>query len=151
MQTIQATTEHSHSTSVAVELVQIPPQAVANVLPMVRGMLDGIAERSRGRWSVSGLFQKFIQAEWQLWMVWDGRPRAVVGTELYLEMTGMKCCMIRFCTGSGAAEWSHLLSRIEDWAAEQGCERLDMLARKGWAKHLPDYKLTHVELERDLA
>lgn len=120
------------------------------MFPMVRGMLEGVAERSRGRWSVAGMLDRFVRGDWQLWLVWDGRPRAVVATELYLEMTGMKCGMIRFCTGSGAPEWSHLLSRIEDWAREEGCERLDMLARKGWAKHLPDYKMTHVELEKDL-
>lgn len=150
MQTQSQPTEHSATTSAAVDLVQIPQQAVAQVFPMVRGMLEGVAERSRGRWSVAGMLDKFVRGDWQLWLVWDGRPRAVVATELYLEMTGMKCCMIRFCTGSGAAEWSHLLSRIEDWATGQDCERLDMLARKGWAKHLPEYKLTHIELEKDL-
>lgn len=118
---------------------------------MVRDMLDGVAERSGGRWSVSGILSRFANAEWQLWMVWDGeQPRAVVGTELYLEMTGLKCCMVRFCAGHGAADWSHLLDRIEAFAKAEGCAYLDMLARKGWAKHLPDYKLTHIELCKDL-
>lgn len=145
-------TEHSATTSEAVkpDLVQIPPNAIVDVFPMVRDWLNGLADRSGGRWSVSGLLQKFVNGEWQLWIVWDGKPRAIVGTELYLEMTGMKCCMIRFCTGSGAPEWQHLLSKIEDWARSEGCSYVDMLARKGWAKHLPDYKLTHVELEKDL-
>jgi hypothetical protein len=133
-----------------VDLVQIPTRAIVEVFPTIKGWLEGLAERSGGRWSVSGLLQKFVAGDWQLWMVWDGKPRAIVGTELYLEMTGMKCCMIRFCTGSGAPEWQHLLGNIEDWARLEGCSYLDMLARKGWAKHLPEYKLTHVELERDL-
>ena len=97
-----------------------------------------------------GLLERFVRGEWQLWLVWDGTPRAIVGTELYVEMTGLKCCMIRFCTGGGAAEWSHLLGKIEAWARDEGCTYLDMLARKGWAKHLPDYKLTHVELQKEL-
>ncbi len=146
-------TEHSPMTSEAVkpfDLVCVPPNKIVDVFPLVRGLLEGVAERSGGRWSVSGLLERFVNAEWQLWIVWNGDVRAIVGTELYLEMTGMKCCMLRFCTGSGAPEWSHLLSKIEDFARAEGCTYLDMLARKGWAKHLPDYKLTHIELCKDL-
>lgn len=150
MQTQSAPIAHSPTTSAAVDLVCIPPASVPDVYPMVRRWLEGVAERSGGRWSVPGLLERFVRGEWQLWLVWDGTPRAIVGTELYLEMTGLKCCMVRFCTGGGAAEWSHLLGKIESWARDEGCTYLDMLARKGWARHLPDYKLTHVELQKEL-
>lgn len=147
---MSAQTEHSPTTSAAAELVPIEPGKVRDVFPAVRGLIEAVAERSGGRWSVSGLLERFMRGDWQLWIVWDGRVRAIVATELYREMTGIKCCMIRFCTGSGAAEWSHLLAKIEDFARAEGCVYLDMLARKGWAKHLPDYKLTHVELQKEL-
>lgn len=94
--------------------------------------------------------QNLLKGDWQLWVVWDGTVRAIVITELYKDVSGMKCCMIRVCTGNGAKDWSHLIGFIEDWARGQGCERLDMLARKGWAKRLPDYHLTHIMLEKVL-
>ena len=104
--------------------------------------------------SVGGMLERFATGAWHLWIVWEGGEagsvRAVIGTELYRDVSGMKCCTIRFATGHGASRWTHLLGRIEDWARQEGCVKLDMIARKGWAKHLPEYALTHVFLEKDL-
>lgn len=117
---------------------------------MVAPLMEAICERSQGRYSVPGMLERFAKGEWILWIVWDGSVRAIVGTELYRDVSGMKCCMIRFATGRQAATWTHLLREIEDWARGEGCQRLDMIARKGWARHLPDYKMTHVVLEKEL-
>lgn len=117
---------------------------------MVQPFLESIAERSDGRYSVPGMLDRISRQDWQLWMVWDGTPRAVVLTELYRDISGLMCCMVRACTGHGAKDWTPLLSQIEDWARENGCQRMDMLARKGWARHLPDYKMSHVFLEKVL-
>ena len=117
---------------------------------MVQGLLESVVERSNGRYSVPGMLQRFATKDWILWIVWDGSVRAVLATELYHDISGMLCCTIRFATGKGAAGWTHLLSEIEDWARANGCQRLDMLARKGWAKHLPEYTMSHIMLEKDL-
>jgi hypothetical protein len=117
---------------------------------MVKTLMESIVERSNGRYSVPGMLERFARGDWILWIVWDGAVRAIVGTELYRDISGIKCCMIRFATGREAATWTHLLDEIETWARDEGCQRLDMIARKGWAKHLPDYKMSHVFLEKDL-
>ena len=159
MQTLPQQTERSPSPSLAVEpsstriepvLQAIPPQYLGDVLPMILPLLESIVERSKGRYSVPGMLTRFARKEWYLWIVWDGAVRAIVGTELYLDISGMKCCMIRFATGRDAAGWTHLLDQIEDWARSEGCARMDMIARKGWAKHLPEYRMSHVFLEKDL-
>lgn len=152
MQTTQASIERSHSPSSAVEpeLAAIPAEHIGEVFPLVRVLIEGVAERSDGRYSVPGMLELFARGTWLLWVVWDGGVRAIVGTEIYHDVSGMRCCMIRFATGREAKGWTHLLAEIEDYARAQGCERLDMLARKGWAKHLPDYKITHVAMEKDL-
>lgn len=152
MQTQPAQIEPSATSSSAGELrlVAVPPQHLAEVFPMVRDLMERVADRSGGRYSASGMLDKFLRGDWILWLVWDGTPRAIVGTELYLEMTGIKCCMIRFATGHGAKDWVPLLEQIEDWAREEGCTYVDCLARKGWARHLPDYRMSHVFLEKGL-
>ena len=154
MQTQPAPTEPSPSPFSAGEqppqLVAIPPEHLGEVFPMVRELLEKVAERSEGRYSVPGMLERFARPEWILCLAWDGSVRAIVGSELYRDVSGMQCCMIRFATGRGAAGWTHLLAEIEDYARANGCQRLDMLARKGWAKHLPDYRMTHVALEKDL-
>lgn len=156
MQTLSAQTAHSPSPSSAVEhkvspvLQAIPPQHLGEVFPLVAPLMEKIVERYQGRFSIPGMLEHFARAEWQLWVVWDGSVRAIVGTELYREVSGLKCCKIQFATGREAAGWTHLLGQIEAWARDEGCARMDMIARKGWAKHLPEYKMTHIWLEKDL-
>lgn len=131
-------------------LQAIPPQHLGEVFPLVRPLMESVAERSKGRWSVPGMLERIATGDWLLWIVWDGSVRAIVGTELYLDVSGMKCCMIRFATGREASGWTHLLDEIEEFARAEGCGRIDMIARKGWAKHLPAYRMSHVFLEKDL-
>ncbi len=156
MQTLSAQTAPSPSPSSAAEhrvapvLQAIPPQHLGEVFPLIASLMESISERSKGRYSVPGMLERIACNEWQLWIVWDGSVRAIVGTELYRDVSGMKCCMIRFATGREAAGWTHLLSQIEAWARDEGCARMDMIARKGWAKHLPEYRMSHVFLEKDL-
>ncbi|CAN0493160.1 unnamed protein product, partial [Phaeothamnion confervicola] len=54
------------------------------------------------------------------------------------------------CVGEHRAKWVHLISEIQDWSRSQGCVAMEIVARKGWAKALPDFQMTHVILESDL-
>ncbi len=154
MQTQPQPIAHSASAFSAAEtpcqLQQIPARVVGEVVPLVLPLLEAIVARSDGRYSVPGMLEQFARENWQLWIVWDGSVRAIVATELYFDVSKMKCCTIRFATGRGAAGWSPLISQIEDWARDEGCVKIDMTARKGWARHLPAYKLSHVFLEKGL-
>lgn len=132
-------------------LRQVPVPYLANVWPDIASWIASVVERSEGRWSVEMMATQFLNGTWQLWVVWDGAAvAAVIGTEVYTEGTGMTLARVVFTTGVGAAKWSHLISEIEDWARGQGAVKLEMMARKGWAKHLQDYKMSHVLLEKDL-
>ncbi len=117
---------------------------------MVQDLLEAVVDRSNGVWTVPAMLRLFATKRWYLWVVWDGTVRGIVGTEIHTVPSGKHICSIRFCTGRGAKDWTHLLSEIEAWARDNDCARIDMLARKGWAKHLPEYRLTHVQLEKDL-
>jgi hypothetical protein len=154
MQTAPQQTAHSPTSFSAVEpsLVAVDPRMLGEVVavPDVRRLLHEVIERHHGELSWQGILHKVASAEWVLWLVWDGSVRAVLATELYFDVGGMKRCRIPFCTGEGARQWVHLLGQIEAWARDEGCRRLDMIARKGWAKHLPDYRMTHVVLEKEL-
>lgn len=153
MQAQQQPTAASPSPSPAAEpkLVAIPPGHIQAIWPLIEPLLLRVVERSDGRYSMRGMAQRLVSGDWVLRVVWvDGEVRAIVGAEVYSDVSGMRCCIVRFCTGHGAKDWSHLLVEIEDWARKDGCERIEMIARKGWAKHLKDYALTHVFLEKQL-
>lgn len=152
MQTQPQQTESSPSPYLADEcrLQAIPPEHLADVFPLIKEMMEGVAERSNGVLTVPAMLHAVAHKKWFLWVVWDGSVRGIVAAELHIARSGMRVCSIHFCTGRGAKDWTHLLSEIEDWARANDCVRLDMLARKGWAKHLPDYRLSHIMLEKDL-
>jgi hypothetical protein len=40
------------------------------------------------------------------------------------------------------------LDELERYATAQGCNGMRIYGRKGWARKLPDYKMTHVLLEK---
>jgi len=137
----------------SVQLVMIPKEHVGRVLPMILSKLEDVAERSRGRMSVPAMMDQFATGQWQLWIIWDDvaqGPKAVFGTEIYRELSDLWICGVRFLTGEDSGRWLYLVDQLEAWARANGCSRLDIVARKGWAKKLPDYKLTHVLLEKDL-
>lgn len=133
------------------QLVAVDPRYLHRVLPLIQADLEALCERTRGRYSMPGILDHVARGLWVLWLVWDGsNVRAVLATELYLDVSKIKVCTIRFCTGSGAKDWVHLIGKIEDYAREEGCVKFDVIARKGWARHLPDMKMSHVHLEKDL-
>lgn len=154
MQTAPSQIAHSLTSSSAadVRLIAVDPAKLGAVLLLddVNRLLEDVVERHQGELSMAGIAGKFSRKEWILWLVWDGSIRAVLATELYHDVGGMKRCRVPFCTGAEAKKWVHLLSEIEAWARSEGCEKFDMIARKGWAKHLQDYRMTHVVLEKDL-
>ncbi len=92
-----------------------------------------------------------MRGDWLLLAVIAGeRIKAVLAVETYEEVSGLKVASIRFATGEHAHEWVHLIAEIEAWAKANGCGKVEAMARKGWAKRLPDYRMTHVLLEKDI-
>lgn len=139
------------------ELVQIPHDRILDVWPLIEDRVRRGVRNTRGRYTVEALRRKLLDRDWQLWLVWrpDGAGRAgavlaVVVTELYRELSGQKVASVRFTIGENRADWIELVATLEGWAAAQGCHKLEAWARKGWARCLKDYKLTHVLLEKDL-
>lgn len=150
---MQAQIEPSPISSSAVEparLVQVPVEAFEKLSGRLLPLLDDVARRSNGRWTVRAMLREFYDGRWQFWVVWDGSLQMLLGTELYTELSGKRFLGIRFATGEGAKRHVHLIDRLEDYARDQGCHAVDGWMRKGWAKHLPEYRLSHVLLEREL-
>ena len=130
------------------QLIIIPREHLQTVIPMVLDKLQAVADRSHGNLTVEGIVQCFIDGRWNLWVVWDGKPHAVVATELYMNTGGLHVCDIAICSGDNSHLWMHLLSEIEEFAEMNGCVKVRLKGRKGWGKKLSDYKLTHVILEK---
>ena len=55
-------------------------------------------------------------------------------------------------TGRQRHKWQHLISKIEDFAKEEGCQMMELISRPGWQRVLIlfNYKRTHVVLEKKI-
>lgn len=151
MLAIAATVETSDTEpapDVALQLV--PVELVPRVLEPLAKYLVSIADRSGGRFTIESLVGDLVRGECQLWIIGDDQPCGIVVTELYFASSGAKVAAILGATGEGYKGWLHLISDLEAWAVAEGCVKLEAWARKGWARKLTDYKMTHVMLEKDL-
>ena len=135
------------------ELQRIPVEAIEMVWPMIEADVERAVSRNGGRFTVDGLKARVENDDWQLFLVWDKDERshkAIVMTNVYREMNGELVASIPFVSGRRAEEWIDLLPVLEGWAEKVGAHRIETWARKGWARRLKDYKLTHVLLEKPL-
>lgn len=135
---------------VAPSLNLIPKERIDAVLPVVEKQLRAVVERARGALTPDEIIEAFRSGRYQLWVIWNGNVLAVGATEIVAVASGMRLCLVHFLTGEHSLEWLHLLEELEAWAKSQGCSRMKGQMRKGWAKRLPDYHMTHVTLEKDL-
>ncbi len=131
-------------------LQKVPVEHAQAVIPHVLDRLTAIVNRSGDRYSVAALAHLIVSGEFQLWVIGNDAVKAVLLTELFFAPSGKKVASIRAATGDGAESWLHLLPELEAWAKSEGCHCIEAVARKGWARRLTDYKMTHVILEKEL-
>lgn len=81
----------------------------------------------------------------------DRKVLGIVGTQFVRQQTGHMICSGIFIMGEQLKEWAHLIGELEVWARNNGADRLSLWARKGLQKFYPDFKWTHVLLEKELA
>jgi hypothetical protein len=98
------------------------------------------------------------QGKFQVWVLWDKtKPTAVekyfgvVVTELIKRQLG-KVCHIYIMTGRQRHKWQFLVKDIEEFAKNEGCQMMELIARPGWKKILNNfgYGMTHVVLEKKI-
>jgi len=111
--------------------------------------------RSGGRWKADYLLDKILQEQMQLWLVIEKKNgaesiKAALITDIRPYETGFKACHIIAVVGKEPRSWIGLRSVMEDWAKRSGCEAIETICRVGWKRFLPDWKQTHIFIEKRL-
>ena len=133
-------------------LIAIEPDDLGNVWSIIEPLILKTVDGMNGRHTLQSLLAEVMEHDLALWAVVNQQNglQALVGTQLAISSSGLKSLVIRFTVGKGIHDWVYLLDQLEDYARSAGCHRVETWARKGWAKHMPEYKLTHILLEKDL-
>lgn len=84
-----------------------------------------------------------------LWVAVDDSATIVAAalTQLFPMRSGLVCKVLE-CGGDHMREWIGLRDQIEQYARDEGCARVLIEGRPGWARMLPDYAMIGVTLEK---
>jgi len=138
-----------------ITLYNIPIKNVDEVWKVVKNDIANALTRSNG-YALSDHIKEWIKQEkMQLWILWDSEAEkqnkyyGVVVTEV-IQRPLQRCLNIKIMIGRHREKWQHLIKHIEDFAWQQNCDLLELVARPGWKKVLKPFGYTesHVLLEK---
>ena len=92
------------------------------------------------------------QGLYTLWIATEPDSDSVVAamTIQYAYFPKYKMCRIVTIAGQRMNEWIGDMYMLENWAKTQGCDYIDMYARRGWKKMLKEYKEDCILLRKKL-
>ena len=139
-------------------LVNIPSSNLDDVWSLVKKDIAEALSYSGNHTDAQFVYDCVKENKMQLWVVWDKDKKTtidkyygVVVTEI-VKRKLIQSCNIFIVTGKHRQKWQHLISVLEDFAIENNCTNMELIARKGWKRIMEqfDYKQTHVVLEKQI-
>jgi len=140
------------------ELVRIPIIELDKVWSLVEKDIKSALAYSGQLTDSDYVFETAKEDKFQVWVIWDKKEKqtsdkyfGVVVTEIIKRKHG-KVCHVYIVTGRQMSKWQHLISRVEEFAKNEGCKMMELIARPGWQKVYNNhgYKKTHVVLEKQI-
>jgi hypothetical protein len=140
------------------KLVRIPAEQLDKVWSLIEKDIKDALAYSGNLTSSSFVLEKSKENKFQVWVLWDKDKKTtrekyfgVVVTEIIKRELG-KVCHIYIMTGRQRNKWQFLVKDIEQFAIDEDCLMMELIARPGWKRILNnfDYKMTHVVLEKKL-
>ena len=135
-----------------IEQVLIPTNKVEQVWSFaVKDIADALA-RSNGYARAEHIKKEILDNKMQLWILWDSETKEYYGvcvTEI-IQRPLQRCLNIKIMKGRHRDKWQHLIKHVEEFAWQNNCDLLELVARPGWKKVLKQYgyKESHVLLEK---
>ena len=138
-----------------IQLLNIPSKSIGDIWGVVIADIANALNRSNN-YALAEHIKKWIEEEkMQLWILWDkeadnkSKYYGVVVTEI-IQRPLQRCLNIKIMIGRHREKWQHLIKHIEDFAWQQKCDLLELVARPGWKKILKPFGYTesHVLLEK---
>jgi hypothetical protein len=131
------------------ELICIPPEEVYKIWPgPVHDLID-LGFCASDVPMPADILEQLKYGTRLLWVVATEESEIVAAmlTQLF-EMRSGRICKMMECGGSHLADWAHFRFAIEEYAKQEGCSRVMVEGRPGWAGVLKDYRTVGVVLEK---
>jgi len=131
------------SSSADAELVLIPKDGIERVAPMMMQFIRGLVPVLGHTVDAADIIDMAARGEIQLWIVWNpssNTEHGMVVTEL-LTFPQKRIARALGVTGEGmlGMDVSRMIETLSDWATSEGCDRIELYGRAGWARFLSSH------------
>lgn len=140
------------------DIVHIPIKEIDNTWVLAKPYIDDALAYSNSHHHSEHFKDLLKKGKLQLWFLWDNgkntiqeKMNGVVVSEIIIRSI-KKVFHLPIVTGKNRQKWQHLIEKLENFAKDQGCDCMELIARPGWQKILDKHKYfkTHVVLEKNL-
>lgn len=128
--------------------VCVPPDRVAELWPLAQHYIKSAVVNTLTDFDT--LARNVHAGDALLWLAWDGKEIYAAAVTSLASANGRKFCTIVACGGQHIEQWGFLIGRLEQYAKDEGCKSNAIMGRKGWARMLPEYRVTSITLEKEL-
>jgi hypothetical protein len=128
------------------DLVCVDPARIDEFWPHVKHFIRCAIEET-GLSDFADIERDVLAGNQLLWLVWNGQSIEGAGTTQLFKGV----CVITAFAGHQRERWQQLVSHVEKYAADEGCNSVRIYGRKGWERVLNGYRADYVILEKALA
>ena len=117
------------------EVSMVPPQLVNTCWKQIEPFMEGAAKYTYGRFTSDDIYDSVTEHDYQLWVAFNetGIKGAIVTNIMVYPKRKLLC--MSFCGGNDLKEWKEpMLSLLQRYAKDMGCDGIEATARAGWAK-----------------
>lgn len=130
---------------------RVPMKAAIEVWQLVRSHIEAVLARSNGEMHSIDVFEAILDGRFDLWLAYTKNQIEGCAVTQIVHFPRAKHLLVVIAGGENARAYvPEAMPQIEDYAREQGCNCVEITARKGWQKHLPEYEFTQVVLRKML-
>ena len=125
-------------------IVLCPRPLVSKIWPSVKGHIERALAEGHGEMTAADVYSRVERGSWHLWFI----PGFGAGCTEFSDYPAYRTLIVRLWSATGGG-WLEELSKVEEWAASQGCRAVEIFGRPGWSRVLP-YELNQVVLRKEL-
>ena len=121
------------------EVSLIPAEFVGGLMPRLFPHLSKAAEYTFGRYEPEDIVDTVLDGEAHLWVVFEDEDILGVTITRFWQYPRKKCLDLVFLAGDDGFSWKdEMLSTLQNWARDSGCDVIEASGRLGLARAFKD-------------
>lgn len=130
----------THIVNQGIGALCVDPAEASKLLPLAEPLLQSALAHT-GVGDYRELREGILAGNHLLWLAIDPDSAILAAASTQLQSAAIgRVCVITACGGRAIRQWLHLVSRIETYAADEGCKVVRYFGRPGWLHELEDWK-----------